>query len=56
MRTVRDFVRDLCCRGKTDLQVRGVARETRWRDKMDEVKSWLSRRGDRWRNQLRKDS
>jgi len=48
-RTPRDFVRDLCRAGRTDVQVRAVAWSTRWKEHLDEVISWLKRRGDRWR-------
>ena len=48
-RTPRDFVRDLCRVGRNDLQVKAVARCTHWKDHLEEIISWLKRRGDRWR-------
>lgn len=49
-RTVRDFVRELCKAGKNDEHVKLIARNTRWRDHIEEVLYWLRRRGDRWRS------
>ena len=49
MRTVRDFVKDLCLRGKSDIQIRGIATNTQWHSQMDEVSKFLEKRADRWR-------
>ncbi len=49
MRTVRDYVKEMCLKGRTDEEVVAVARATNWKDQIEEVKDWLNRRGDVWR-------
>jgi len=52
MRTARDFVRDLCKRGKTDTQIRGIACNTQWHNQMDDVSKFIQKRAERWRNNV----
>ena len=52
-RTVRDFVRDLVKRGRTNSHIKHVALCTRWKGDMEEVEQWLGRRGDRWRKKFK---
>ena len=49
MRTPRDYVKDMCKRGKSDDVILGVARCTRWKASLDEVHDWVVRRADKWR-------
>lgn len=48
-RSARDFVRDLCRSGRSDLEVLAISRVTHWNGSREEVLSWLNRRGERWR-------
>ena len=48
-RTVRDFVKTLCREGLDDAAVYAVGANTRWRDKPEEIRNLLLKRGSRWR-------
>jgi len=49
IRGVREFVKDLVVRGRSELEVLAVARCSHWESRMGEVKEWLEKRGERWR-------
>lgn len=47
-RTVREFVREKCQEGLTDLEILAVARCTRWVAHLEEVKGLLARGRKHW--------
>lgn len=49
VRTVRDFVKDMCRRGRTDTDIKAVAFGTRWRTQLAEVYRLLAVCGRKWR-------
>ena len=48
-RTVRDFAKEMCRKGRTDRVILAVAKQTRWGSHKAEIKILLEKRGDRWR-------
>lgn len=50
-RTVEDFVRDMCLRGRTVEQVLVICRCTRWQEYREEVKALLKEHGVLWRKE-----
>lgn len=54
IRKTREFVRDLCKKGRTDEEVIAVTRNSCWETEEKEVKDWLTRRGERWRKMGRR--
>lgn len=48
-RTVRNYVKDVCLKNRTDREILAVAEQTKWGGQREEIKSLLKKRGDKWR-------
>jgi hypothetical protein len=48
-REPRDFVKAEVLLGRTDREIIGVGRCTRWASRLDEIQNWIDKRADKWR-------